>query len=408
MEHRTNIPQEPAESPLSTFLWGGQERFQRRKTSLEVLLKHPLFSKFDNVPYALARKDVWTRAALQSKELMALKFRLKWSNEQFMDAVALTDWMVPVYTQFRIFMSNLERQMSDDQKKIWIPLAETFQILGCYCQTELGHGSNVKGIETTATFDGEKDEFVLSSPTLSSTKYWIGAAGIWATHGIVAAKLIIEGEDYGVHMFLTQLRDLTSHRLMRGVEIYELGPKAFQGMMGNDNGAVRFHGVRIARDMMLARSAQVLRDGSYVKPRNLKHAYGSMVTVRALMAEVTGWELIKAVTIAYHYTTFRRQFPKQQSPQQDHEVRVFDYASVRYRLTPLLSQVSQRDILLGLTGFNSIAGDGIDTCRSENQESLPRIHGNHAPNGRHQRIRRYAPPDRHSQGLFYRNRQPWC
>jgi acyl-CoA oxidase len=88
---------------------------------------------------------------------------------------------------------------------------------------------------------------------------------------------------------------------------------------------------------MLARNAQLLRDGTYVKPRNEKHSYGSMVTVRALMAEITGWDLMKAVAVAYHYTTFRKQF--QQAGNQQ-ETTVFDYASVRYRLLPLLAKTT--------------------------------------------------------------------
>jgi acyl-CoA oxidase len=235
-----------------------------------------------------------------------------------------------------VFMSNLERQMSDEQKKIWIPKAERFEIFGSYCQTELGHGSNVRGIETTATFDKSADEFVINSPTLSSTKYWIGTTGVWATHGIVVARLIIDGKEYGNHLFLTQLRNLDTQELMLGVEIYELGPKAFQGMVGTDNGAMKFHHVRVPRSQMLARNAQVTRDGEYIAPENTKHSYGSMVTVRALMAEITGWDLLKAVAVAYHYTKFRKQFSKDGGAE---ETTVFDYASVRYRLIPLLAQV---------------------------------------------------------------------
>jgi hypothetical protein len=44
------------------------------------------------------------------------------------------------------------------------------QIIGCYAQTELGHGSNVQGLETTATFDPKTDEFIIHSPTLTSSK----------------------------------------------------------------------------------------------------------------------------------------------------------------------------------------------------------------------------------------------
>ena len=261
-----------------------------------------------------------------------------WTRRHFIDAIRMTDWMLPVQPQFRIFISNLERQMSDAQKAIWIPKAERFEILGSYCQTELGHGSNVKGIETTATFDRSRDGFVIDSPTVSSAKYWIGATGVWATHGIVVARLIIDGKEYGNHLFLTQLRSLETQEAMPGVEVYELGPKAFQGMLGTDNGAIRFHSVRIPRDQMLMRNAQVTKDGTYISPKNTKHSYGSMVTVRALMAEITGHDLLKAATVAWHYTRFRRQF-KQQSGAQE-ETTVFDYASVRYRLLPLLAQAT--------------------------------------------------------------------
>lgn len=55
-------------------------------------------------------------------------------------------------------------------------------MVGCFSMTEVGHGSNVAGIETTATFVRETDEFVIHSPTLTSTKFWIGGAAESATH----------------------------------------------------------------------------------------------------------------------------------------------------------------------------------------------------------------------------------
>jgi acyl-CoA oxidase len=332
-----NILTEPRESPFSIYLYGGEEKWRMRTTVLKELSTNPIFDKKSTTIPSLARKDAWTRAAYQSRELIRIKLTKNWPHRYFMEAIKLTDQMLPVQPQFRIFMSNLERQMSDEQKAIWIPRAERFEIFGSYCQTELGHGSNVRGIETTATFDASTDEFVINSPTLSSTKYWIGATGIWATHGIVVARLIISGKDHGNHLFLTQLRDLSTHRLMPGVEIYELGPKAFQGMLGTDNGALCFHCVRIPRAQMLMRNAQVTREGVYLPAKNMKHSYGSMVTVRALMAEITGWDLLKAVAVAYHYTMFRKQFSKYNNLQ-DEETTVFDYASVRFRLLPLLAR----------------------------------------------------------------------
>lgn len=386
------IPKAPIESPFGLFLWDA-EKFARRKSILEAFAANPIFSKGEVVYPSLARKDVYTRTVLQSKELIALKLKNGWSNKQFMEAIKLTDNFLPVQPQFRIFMSNLERQMSDEQKAIWIPKAERFEIFGSYAQTELGHGSNVRGLETTATFDGANDEFIIDSPTISSTKYWIGTTGVWATHSIVVAKLIIKGKNYGNHLFLTQIRDLETQRLMPGCEIYELGPKAFQGMLGTDNGAMQFHNVRVPRSQMLARNAQVLRDGTYIKPKNEKHSYGSMVTVRALMAEITGWDLVKAVVVAYHYTKYRKQFRKKS--EQDEETTVFDYSSVKYRLLPLLAQctalvVVGRNIKRGYDEYTAhnlktgdfsqledyhlqtvgakvysteIAGHGIETCR---------------------------------------------
>ncbi|KAI1612554.1 acyl-CoA dehydrogenase/oxidase C-terminal [Exophiala viscosa] len=334
---KRNIPTTPDETTFGLFLWGGREKFDRRKAILEAFIGNPIFSKKTVTTPSLARKDAWTRAALQSRELIRLKLKHDWPHRQFMEAVRFTDNMLPVQPQFRIFMSNLESQMSDEQKAIWIPKAERFEIFGSYSQTELGHGSNVRGIETTSTFDPATDEFIINSPTTSSTKYWIGATGVWATHSIVVARLIVNGKEYGNHLFLTQLQNLDTQELMPGVKIYEMGPKVFQGMLGTDNGALRFHNVRVPRAQMLARNAQVLRDGTYVAPKNTKHSYGSMVTVRALMAEITGWDLLKAVTVAYHYTTFRRQFDRDHKGE---ETPVFDYASVRYRLMPLLAQAS--------------------------------------------------------------------
>jgi acyl-CoA oxidase len=177
MEKRSHsVPKTPVESPFAIFLWE-KEKFERRRSILEAFTSNPIFSKDAVVYPSMARKDVWTRTAQQSRELIRLKLNHGWSRTQFMEAIRMTDNFLPVQPQFRIFMSNLERQMSEEQKALWIPKVERFEIFGSYAQTELGHGSNVKGIETTATFDEGTDEFIIDSPSLSSTKYWIGATG---------------------------------------------------------------------------------------------------------------------------------------------------------------------------------------------------------------------------------------
>ena len=86
-------------------------------------------------------------------------------------------------------------------------MAQNMDCIGCYAQTEIGHGSDVNGLETIAVFDKKTDEFVLSTPTITATKWWPGDMGRFANHALVFAQLIIEDEDgernnYGVNPFI--------------------------------------------------------------------------------------------------------------------------------------------------------------------------------------------------------------
>lgn len=134
--------------------------------------------------------------------------------------------------------------------------------LGCYGLTELGHGSNVRGIETTATFDTETDEFVLNSPTETSIKFWIGGLAKIANHAVITAQLITKGKGYGVHAFVLQIRDFKNHVPLNGIEIGDCGEK--NGLNGVDNGWIRFTNYRIPRDALLDKFGQVSKNGKFL------------------------------------------------------------------------------------------------------------------------------------------------
>jgi acyl-CoA oxidase len=125
-------------------------------------------------------------------------------------------------TQF-LFLPMLRLQGTPEQIAHWLPLAESGSITGSYAQTELGHGTFVAGIETTATFDKETDEFIIHTPSLSATKYWPGALGFISTHIIVMARLIIDKKDYGVHSFIMQIRSISDFTPLPGIELGDIG-----------------------------------------------------------------------------------------------------------------------------------------------------------------------------------------
>jgi len=42
--------------------------------------------------------------------------------------------------------------------------ARNGHIVGCYCQTELAHGSDVQSLMTTATYDRGTETFIINTP----------------------------------------------------------------------------------------------------------------------------------------------------------------------------------------------------------------------------------------------------
>ena len=134
---------------------------------------------------------------------------------------------------------------NEDQKKKWIPLCKDGRILGSYAQTEIGHGSDVSSLETTAIYDIKTDEFIVNTPTPKATKWWPGDLGTHCTHSIVFARMIVEDNDYGVLPFIVQLRDTDSFMPLKGIDLGDMGPKF--GYPSKNNGWLSFDNVRIPR-----------------------------------------------------------------------------------------------------------------------------------------------------------------
>ncbi|GAB2234720.1 hypothetical protein Droror1_Dr00003985 [Drosera rotundifolia] len=142
----------------------------------------------------------------------------------------------------------------------WLQPTEDFTIKGCFAMTELGHGSNVKGIETVTMYDSSTEEFIINTPCESAQKYWIGGATIHA-HAIVFSQLYIKGENQGVHAFIVEIRD-DAGNICPNIRVADCGHKI--GLNGVDNGRIWFDNVRIPRENLLNSVADVSPDGQYI------------------------------------------------------------------------------------------------------------------------------------------------
>ena len=131
----------------------------------------------------------------------------------------------PFTIHIGMFIVQLHALGSKHQADYWIPKAKKLQVIGGYSQTELGHGSDVQGIQTTATYDVERDEFVIHTPTLSAAKFWPGELGKVGNHAAIIARLIVSENDYGPQCFIVPLRSLEDHTPLPGVEVGDIGLK---------------------------------------------------------------------------------------------------------------------------------------------------------------------------------------
>jgi acyl-CoA oxidase len=326
---------------LAQHLLSRNDFLERQRRIVPILQSHAVFSKKNQLN--LARPDRYHLGLARAKTLRRLSVKHRWDNEDFKMSEYLVDEMSPFHLQHTMFATSVREQSNDEQLAHWQPKVENWEIIGAYGQTELGHGSNVRGLELQAKWDPTTKAFVLHSPTLTASKWWNGALGRTANHAIVVAQLMLpDGEtgrykSYGPHQFITQIRDMKTHKPLEGVVIGDIGPK--YGYTSMDNGYMLFNNFRVPHSALLAKYSGVDEaSGAYKKPDNPATVYGSLTFVRAQIIMHARLILARAVTIAVRYTSIRRQFQDRDSKDpSDPEVPVLDYPTVQIRILPLLA-----------------------------------------------------------------------
>ncbi len=212
----------------------------------------------------------------------------------------------------------------------------TMALPGCFAMTETGHGSNVRGLEVTATYDANTDEIVVNSPNLQSGKEYIGNA-LDSKMASVFCQLIVNGESHGVHAVLVRLRD-DNHKLLPGIKVKDNGYKL--GLNGVDNGRIWFDNVRVSRENLLNRYGSINDKGEYESPianpsRRFFTMLGTLVGGRVGVPKAGLSAAKSGLSIAIKHALKRRQFGHSTTAP---EMLLLDYPSHQRRLMPLLAK----------------------------------------------------------------------
>ena len=246
--------------------------------------------------------------------------------------------------QFGLFagsVANLGTHKHHDQ---YLEAAGRLELAGCFAMTETGHGSNVRGLETTATYDTATDELVIHSPHWGAGKEYIGNA-MDSKMASVFCQLIVGEENHGVHAVLVPLRD-EQHRLLPGVTVEDSGYKL--GLNGVDNGRIWFDQVRVPRENLLDKYGSIDAAGNYSSPienpsKRFFTMLGTLVGGRVCVPRA-GLSAAKAgLAIAVNYALRRRQFAA--APNLP-ETLLLDYPTHQRRLMPHLAKAYALDFAL--------------------------------------------------------------
>lgn len=297
----------PMEGIRKVFL-GDSEEQARRQRALDLLAQDPLLGDSDGKHYGLSIPEQRKRAQAQLRRYYELQ-----NNDETRDiateilhlaAQADRSWAVCLGVSRALFGETLRTQGSDELIAAIYPSILDGSTVGCFCMTELGTGSYIQDFETTATYQCDKQEFIIDSPSLTATKWWIGAAASSASWAVVFARLLVKDADHGTHVFLVRLRD-EQMQVMPNIEIGDVGPK--RGWNGVDNGYVRFKQLRIPHAQMLSRWSRVDEDGNYSSAAIPQLAYAALLAGRVSVVQQALATSKCALTIATRFCIVRDQ-----------------------------------------------------------------------------------------------------
>jgi len=200
-------------------------------------------------------------------------------------------------------------QLGTERHYPLLPPLMHLEVPGAFAMTEIGHGSDVASIATTATYDEATHEFVINTPFRAAWKQYLGNAGLHGKAAVVFAQLITKGVNHGVHALYVPIRD--DNGFLPGIEGEDDGWKG--GLNGIDNGTLCFNDVRVPRENLLNKYGDVAEDGTYTSPidspgRRFFTMLGTLVQGRVSLDGAATAASAVGLAIAIRYGNERRQF----------------------------------------------------------------------------------------------------
>lgn len=234
--------------------------------------------------------------------------------------------------QFGLFGGSIQNLGNEQQRHKYLSDAGQASLLGCFAMTETGHGSNVRGINTTATYIHEERSLVIHTPGKNDNKEYIGNA-LHSTMATVFAQLLVDGKNQGVHAILVPLRD-AKHQELPGITIEDNGYKL--GLNGVDNGKIWFNQVKVPVENLLDTYGGIDGVGNYhsaIKNPNKRFftMLGTLVGGRICVAKGALAAAKMSLSIAVKHALQRRQFNDSIKIQED---LLMDYPTHQLRLIP--------------------------------------------------------------------------
>ncbi len=278
--------------------------------------------------------------------------------------------LVKFGVQFGLWGGAVQQLGTRPHHERYLRAIASLELPGAFAMTESGHGSNVQHLETTATYDPDRQEFVIDTPGEQACKEYIGNAARDGRMAAVFAQLTVGDESHGVHTLVVPLRD-EHGRVCSGVTIEDDGEKL--GLGGVDNGRISFDHVRVPREALLNRYGDVSAEGVYSSPiDNVNKRFftmlGTLVQGRVCISGASISAAKTALTIAIRHGLRRHQF----GPPDGDEVPILDYRTQQRRLMPLLAKTyalhfAQAELL---ERFHGAFSGGIDDTPDRERREL--------------------------------------